>query len=129
MNCQFADKSEVVGHFIIDATPNSLIIDQKCLVKDKKHPKCENTSVFNHTVHGKHQNQGRWTKTEHLIFLACIIEFGRDWKMIEEFVQTRSSAQARSHAQKVLRRTDKSGIVREIMALKTKLNFDPKAHK
>jgi hypothetical protein len=49
--------------------------------------------------------------------------------MIEEFVQTRSSAQARSHAQKVLRRTDKTGVVREIMTLKTKLNFDPRAHK
>jgi SHAQKYF class myb-like DNA-binding protein len=80
-------------------------------------------------VLGKVYNQGRWTQVEHLVFLACIIEFGRDWKMIEEFVQTRSSSQARSHAQKVLRKMERAGIVREIKALKNKLKFDAKAHK
>lgn len=74
-------------------------------------------------------NQGRWTHLEHLIFLACIIHFGRDWKKIELYVQTRSSAQARSHAQKVLKKMDKAGIVREIIQLKSKLKFDPREYK
>lgn len=74
-------------------------------------------------------NQGRWTNLEHLIFLACIIHFGRDWKKIELYVQTRSSAQARSHAQKVLKKMDKASIVREIIQLKSKLKFDPREYK
>lgn len=74
-------------------------------------------------------NQGRWTQVEHLIFLACILQFGKDWKKIEFYVQTRSSSQARSHAQKVLKKMDKNAITKEIMRLKTKLKFDAKEHK
>lgn len=44
-------------------------------------------------------------------------------------MQTRSSAQARSHSQKVLRKMDKNAIMREIIKLKAKLKFDPKEHK
>lgn len=78
---------------------------------------------------GQIYNQGRWTQLEHLIFLAWIIHFGRDWKKIEYHVQTRSSAQSRSHAQKVLRRMDKISIVKEIAQLKNKLKFDPVENK
>ncbi|CAI2371601.1 unnamed protein product [Moneuplotes crassus] len=78
---------------------------------------------------GKIYQQGRWTQYEHLIFLACIIHFGRDWKKIEYHVQTRSASQARSHAQKVLKKMDRNAIMREIRQIKNKLNFDPKIHK
>lgn len=78
---------------------------------------------------GKPVIQGRWTQMEHLIFLAWIIHFGRDWKKIEYHVQTRSSAQARSHAQKVLKKMDRNAIMREIKQLKNKLAFDPKEFK
>lgn len=47
-------------------------------------------------------NQGRWSDAEHNLFLEGIDKFGKDWKKVEEFVGTRSSTQARSHAQKVL---------------------------
>lgn len=74
-------------------------------------------------------NNGRWTDLEHLIFLAWIMEFGRDWKKIEFYVHTRSSSQARSHAQKVLKKLDKSSILKEISDLKYKINFQPVEHK
>ena len=45
-------------------------------------------------------NMGRWTKEEHKKFLKGIIEYGNNWKMIEQLIRTRSSSQARSHAQK-----------------------------
>lgn len=48
---------------------------------------------------------------------------------IEDHVQTRSSAQARSHAQKVLKKMDRNAIMREIRQIKNKLNFDPKEYK
>jgi SHAQKYF class myb-like DNA-binding protein len=46
--------------------------------------------------------QGRWTKEEHHKFLEAIQIYGRDWKQVQYYVGTRSSTQARSHAQKVL---------------------------
>ena len=57
------------------------------------------------------------------------MEFGRDWKKIEFYVHSRSSSQARSHAQKVLKKLDKSSILKEISDLKNKINFQPAEHK
>ena len=51
-------------------------------------------------VKGVQFNMGRWTKEEHKKFLKGIIEYGNNWKMIEQLIRTRSSSQARSHAQK-----------------------------
>lgn len=52
---------------------------------------------------GKNYASGRWTEKEHYLFLLAVKDHGRDWKKIEEYVVTRSSTQARSHAQKVLK--------------------------
>ena len=53
------------------------------------------------------QAEGRWDELEHEKFLqgiscsiAALMTFGKNWKMIEEVVQTRTTAQVRSHAQK-----------------------------
>ena len=43
---------------------------------------------------------GRWHLSEHKKFLEAIIKFGNDWKKVEKHIGTRSSSQARSHAQK-----------------------------
>jgi SHAQKYF class myb-like DNA-binding protein len=43
---------------------------------------------------------GRWHLSEHKKFLEAIIKFGNDWKRVEKHIGTRSSSQARSHAQK-----------------------------
>lgn len=50
---------------------------------------------------------GRWTKEEHEKFLLgsfCpdvgLEVYGKNWKKIEEIVQTRNGSQIRSHAQK-----------------------------
>lgn len=47
-------------------------------------------------------NTGRWSKEEHKLFLEAIEIHGRDWKKVQDYVGTRTSTQARSHAQKVL---------------------------
>lgn len=47
-------------------------------------------------------NHGRWSKEEHRKFLEAIQIYGRDWKKVQYYVGTRTSTQARSHAQKVL---------------------------
>lgn len=43
---------------------------------------------------------GRWNKREHERFIVGILQHGNEWKKVEEVVKTRSSTQARSHAQK-----------------------------
>jgi SHAQKYF class myb-like DNA-binding protein len=43
---------------------------------------------------------GRWQPEEHQKFLEAIVQFGNEWKKVEEYVGSRSSTQARSHAQK-----------------------------
>lgn len=45
-------------------------------------------------------NVGRWTEEEHSKFLKGILEYGNEWKMVQKIIKTRSSTQARSHAQK-----------------------------
>lgn len=45
-------------------------------------------------------NTGRWTEEEHQKFVDGILKYGNDWKKVQELIQTRSSTQARSHAQK-----------------------------
>ncbi len=45
-------------------------------------------------------NTGRWTKTEHKRFMEALKLFGKDWKKVQEYVGTRTTTQARSHAQK-----------------------------
>ena len=60
---------------------------------------------------------GRWTEKEHYLFLIAVKEHGKDWKKIEEIVKTRSSTQARSHSQKVLKDDQMKYIDSEIERL------------
>jgi SHAQKYF class myb-like DNA-binding protein len=56
-------------------------------------------------------NTGRWCEVEHRRFIEAIFSYGNDWRKVQRHIITRSSAQARSHAQKFFIR------------LRNKLNF------
>ena len=43
---------------------------------------------------------GRWSKEEHEKFIIGILSYGNEWKKVQKIIKTRSSTQARSHAQK-----------------------------
>lgn len=62
-------------------------------------PSSKSTKV---DANGKKYNTGRWSEEEHRKFMEAIELFGKDWKKVQQHVGTRTSAQSRSHAQKVL---------------------------
>ena len=62
-----------------------------------------NTPIKKHKLisykNGKYMS-GRWSIDEHKKFIEAIIKYGNDWKEVQKYIGTRSSSQARSHAQK-----------------------------
>ena len=54
---------------------------------------------------------GRWEYEEHKKFIDAIVKHGNDWKKVQKFVTTRSSAQSRSHAQKFFMKIKQSNIL------------------
>mgnify|MGYP003571359422 CR=1 FL=1 len=52
-------------------------------------------------------NTGRWTNEEHEKFIEGILKYGNEWKRVQSIIKTRSSTQARSHAQKFFLRMKK----------------------
>jgi SHAQKYF class myb-like DNA-binding protein len=55
------------------------------------------------------ENSGRWQDEEHMRFRTALLKFGRKWSKVARYVRTRTDAQARSHAQKYLRKLRKYG--------------------
>ena len=55
---------------------------------------------------------GRWSKEEHGKFIEGILDYGNEWKKVQKIIKTRSSTQARSHAQKYF------------LKLKKEINYD-----
>ena len=49
-------------------------------------------------------NEGRWTKEEHEKFLEGLVQHGINWKKVKSLVDSRSSVQVRSHAQKFFKK-------------------------
>lgn len=66
----------------------------------------ENISLKENDNNEKSENNtdkyqiGRWTKEEHEKFIEGILAYGNEWKKVQKIIKTRSSTQARSHAQK-----------------------------
>ena len=54
---------------------------------------------------------GRWKLDEHQRFVEAIIKYGNDWKQVQKCVKTRSSTQARSHAQKFFIKIKKAKLL------------------
>jgi SHAQKYF class myb-like DNA-binding protein len=50
---------------------------------------------------------GRWTTREHDAFIVGLNKYGREWKKVSAHIQTRTSAQIRSHAQKYFAKLNK----------------------
>lgn len=68
----------------------------------------EERSHDNEMVKIGRSKNGRWSLMEHVRFLEALKLFGKNWKKVEEYVATRTSTQARSHAQKFFGNIEKT---------------------
>ena len=96
---------------IIENTTDFLsnLSNEENINKNIVNEEIKNNLGFNNTPVKKQKNiinknskysSGRWNLEEHKKFLDAIIKYGNDWKQVEKHIGTRSSSQARSHAQK-----------------------------
>jgi len=60
-----------------------------------------------------HFRSGRWTRLEHFKFLEALKMFGKEWQKVQQHVYTRTSTQARSHAQKFFVKLEKKELTLE----------------
>ena len=78
-------------------------------------------------------NSGRWSDDEHIKFINGMLEYGNEWKLVQKVIKTRSSTQARSHAQKFFLKIknsikkknlikDSEGIIKYIFNSEKKIN-------
>jgi len=56
-------------------------------------------------------NNGRWQPEEHKRFIEAIFKYGNEWKLVQKYVGTRSSTQARSHAQKFFVKMKRANVL------------------
>jgi SHAQKYF class myb-like DNA-binding protein len=56
---------------------------------------------------GNDAKVGRWTETEHAVFLEGLSMHGKQWKTIATMIGTRSVVQVRTHAQKYFQKLDR----------------------
>ena len=66
-----------------------------------------NNSLDNDNDNNSQFHSGRWTEEEHQKFIDGILQYGNEWKKVQQIIKTRSSTQARSHAQKFFLRVKK----------------------
>jgi SHAQKYF class myb-like DNA-binding protein len=86
----------VISSFnILNNKPSKETFNTTLTPKNKKEKNDKNEKIDKNVV-----NEGRWSYEEHLKFIEGITLYGKNWKNVQKFVGTRTSAQARSHAQK-----------------------------
>jgi SHAQKYF class myb-like DNA-binding protein len=78
----------------------------------------ENSDSNNNEYHS-----GRWTNEEHDKFIEGILKYGNEWKRVQSIIKTRSSTQARSHAQKFFLRMKKEINPKNFSNLETLLQY------
>ena len=68
----------------------------------------------NTEINNNNHSDGRWNSDEHKRFIKGCLLYGNNWKKVEGYVQTRTSTQIRSHAQKFLIKLKKKYKINEL---------------
>ena len=74
---------------------------------NNSNPLTNNINISSENDNNSQFHSGRWTEEEHQKFIDGILEYGNEWKKVQQIIRTRSSTQARSHAQKFFLRVKK----------------------
>ena len=106
MNANNTTKEQVQNNQI--NSPFKFNFTEKSIIKENGDENDNNVSnIFlnkNYEIENlDNENQfhsGRWTEEEHQKFIDGILQYGNEWKKVQQVIRTRSSTQARSHAQK-----------------------------
>ena len=105
------EKEEKEANFNISSSlNNSKIIEGPIVNKDNNNECVDLNEEYSINENEKEtikqkkssSNVGRWSYCEHIKFIEAVAEYGKNWSDVQEYIGTRSSSQARSHAQKFL---------------------------
>ena len=99
----------------------NILIPNKISIQIKQKP-IELQNKSDNKIYKCKFNNGRWSDDEHKKFLKGIIEYGNKWKKIQNIIITRSSTQARSHAQKFFLRIKNDLKLKKNNIVKDNLN-------
>ncbi|CAI2364573.1 unnamed protein product [Moneuplotes crassus] len=72
----------------------------------------QNSENFNYDTQIRGHQQGRWQIGEHKKFIEALRKYGKDWGKVQQYVGSRSSTQARSHAQKFFQKISKNNNIK-----------------
>jgi len=101
--------------------------DKSNLIKKEKKPKPEKLNKKGEKKKNNDTNpefiNGRWTQEEHQKFIDSILKYGNDWRKVEKYIGSRSSTQARSHAQKFFEKMKMANIIDEVIDLSNKTSI------
>lgn len=81
-------------------------------VKKRKLKRSKEVKQKNKRARNETYSIGRWKNAEHQRFVDALIKYGNDWKQVQKSVKTRSSTQARSHAQKFFVKIQKAKLLK-----------------
>lgn len=98
-------------------------INKEKKVKKEKVSKEEKEKIKKQRVKNGDFNNGRWTEDEHRRFIESILKYGNEWRKVEKYIGTRSSTQARSHAQKFFEKMKLANLIDECIDLDNKTSI------
>ena len=67
----------------------------------------ENYDMNEDENNNNNTSNGRWSQKEHLSFIKGCLLYGNNWKKIQNYIQTRTCLQIRSHSQKYFYKLNK----------------------
>ena len=94
------NKTSLISQNINEFSNSQYVSEEK--LKNNSSKENENSESNPNEYHS-----GRWTNEEHQKFIEGILKYGNEWKRVQSIIKTRSSTQARSHAQKFFLRLKK----------------------
>ena len=98
-NIQYENKNSLSDKNIEINNFNNILEENQ---RDNNSKENDNSDIPNNEY-----NSGRWSNEEHEKFIEGILKYGNEWKKVQSIIKTRSSTQARSHAQKFFLRMKK----------------------